>query len=337
MQAKTISFLCPQNKDVLRELLLVRDELAAHDPLMAFQYYKVKENRRAALPVEGLRSGRQDFLQKSSGLISADPVYANDVTDYRSVMIALPYEHYFAFAEETGQGQKIKPGRDNHLLSTSPFMTKILQERYQVEEGQIAACCSPFAWDLQNKAKIDRSRRALFEYFPQAEGKKILAVLKAGLRTDEVREQYKDFPLRDLLAVCGDDWFVLTNMGDLVDAASALPSRFGEHFGYVNYFDRKLNIPYIADAMVSSCPEHVCTFAGLGRKTLGITYRDSSFETLMTREYPDMFITDPSLLVKRAEQLLYSDETNKAFAGAFCQDLTKNPFDTIRELLGEME
>ncbi len=337
MNAKTVSFLSAHDRLIPEDLLLIREDLAEHDPAMDFRFYAVNEYRKDPLVAEGARQARRDFIRGGDRFIYVDPTFRADVRHTASLMVAAPYDCYFALANKAPDGGSApaeKSAGSSRVISTSPFMTQLLQNRLGIAAQQITECASPLVRDLENEAKRREARQNLQQYYPQAEGKKILALIKSGDRTDRIRERYKTFPLRTLLDMCGEDWYLFTNMADVVDAASALPSRYRERFGYVNAFDSQMNMPYLADVMVSSCAHLVCGFAGMGRKTLGMRYEDNQFAAYMTKTYPDHFLSDPGQLAGRLEQLLYAEPAEDEFTRAFHQDREADPYAVVREFLG---
>lgn len=343
MSKKEITFLSSRGRSLSTDLSLVKSYLAqlpGED--LWFRYYLNNELHRNPVAGYGFRRAKKTFCEGMTNAICVDASLASNLNNLapegQRILLAVPYDYQFknmVLMEEKKKQFRLRTmSRFTHIIAGSPFAAELLKRAYRLEDRELIEGVNlPFAWDTVQPDSRQKMQDRIYFYFPQARGKKVLAVIVYG-DEDKKRKDWENFDTKQFTKNLGPDWFVFTNSELLMENAFSMSNRYKENFGYM---DRILPVPsllYLADVLVTNNGRLAAGFSLQKKPVYACQYNKNYFEKYMSLRYPGLYFS-------RADQLLshpfaagpLTEEQNR-----FCAQMSYSdgqaPYETIAGILG---
>lgn len=343
MSKKEITFLSSRGRSLSTDLSLVKNylsQLPGED--LWFRYYLNNEMHKNPVAGYGYRRAKKTFCEGMTNAICVDASLASNLNNLapegQRILLAVPYDYQFknmVLMEEKKKQFRLKTmSRFTHIIAGSPFAAELLKKAYRLEEKELIEGVNlPFAWDTVQPDSRQRMQETIYFYFPQAKGKKVLAIIVYG-DEEKKRKDWESFDIKQFTKNLGEEWFVFTNSELLMENAFSMSNRYKECFGYM---DRVLPVPsllYLADVLVTNNGRLATSFSLQKKPVYACQYNKNYFEKYMSLRYPGMYFS-------RGEQLLTHHFVTDSLTGEqkrFCTQMSYSdgpaPYETVADILG---
>lgn len=343
MSKKEITFLSSRGRSLSTDLSLVKNYLVGlPGENLWLRYYLNNEMHKNPVAGYGYRRAKKTFCEGMTNAICVDTSLAANLNNLapegQRILLAVPYEYQFKnmvrMEEKKKQFRLRTMSRFTHIIAGSPFTAELLKRGYRLEDKELIEGVNlPFAWDTMQPDSRQEMQNRVYFYFPQARGKKVLAVIVYG-DEDKKHKDWESFPVKQFTKNLGEDWFVFTNSEQLMENAFSMSNRYKESFGYV---DRILPVPsllYLADVLITNNGRLAAGFSLQKKPVYACQYNKNYFERYMSLCYPELYFS-------RAEQLLdypFATDSLTAEQKRFCSQMSypdgQGPYETVAEILG---
>lgn len=343
MPEKSITFLSTRGAGLSSDLKLVEENLMKGIGEDGVSYRFFLKNGRSENPMarQGFIRAKREFCESMTNVICADTSLsgvAKAEQESARILLGSPYDYQFKNElilrgkKEDFAGWKTLQGF-THIIPGSPFTEQLVKKAYQLEEVTVlSGLCLPSVWDLNRPEKQEEKREGVTFYFPAAEKKRILALLIYG---DDIKRRtfLKGFDIRRFLKVLGKDWFVMTNLEEMMEAAYTLNARYRDSFGYAGRILPGSDLLYMADALVTNNGRFASYFASRHKPMYCVTYKDNFFERYMKRCHPAMCLVNSEDFMRADFGMDGIPEGQREFDRLFSYEELKSPYETIAELI----
>lgn len=344
MSDKSITFLSNRGAGLNADLNLLEKNLVKMMGKDGFssRFFLKNERRKNPMARQGIERAKIEFCRELANVVCADASLAKGMKFQEGVRILLASPYDYQFKNDMLLKKKGKHGtgwktfrRFTHVVPGCPFTARLMKEGYYMERTELLEdICLPFVWEINRPERQREVREQIGFYFPAVEEKKVLALLLN--REKESRRNFlKNFDLRAFLDCLGEEWFLYTNVEELMESAYALSARYRDSFGYVKRIMSEQDILYVADAMVTNNGRYAGYFASRHKPLYCLKYRRSNFEKYMKAAHPAMYLGNFGELM----QADFSGEGvpvgQKEFDSLFAYSELRCPYDVIGKLLGK--
>ncbi len=293
-----ITFMSTCGRGMGPNLKAVKDMLLSRMKDVTFQYFVQNEKSSDSWKKREIKAAKKDFCETIEHVICQDnSIKREDEQRIKGKRFLLMncYDYMFKNkmeAEEKTLEQKKKLIGFTHLLVTSPFCEKVLEECYDAGKQKVITNVTlPLGWDICHEEKQKRILKNLQFYYPEMKGKKILTIITVGAFKDE--EEMLDVQrLKDMLDKLENDWFVLTNNRNILEVCSSLSSKYKDKLGYTGKLIQESHLLHISDALITNDGMRATCYSMRKKPVYCLNYRNNNFEKYMKKHYPDLFIND---------------------------------------------
>lgn len=341
MIEKSITFLSNRGAGLNSDMRLVERNLVdmLGQDSFSSRFFLKNERRKNPMARQGIERAKMEFCRKLANVICADASLAKGMKFQEGVRILLasPYDYQFknelSLKKRAGGLKTFR--RFTHIVPGCPFTAQLMKDGYYLDKTSLLEdICFPFVWEINRPEMQSEMREEIGFYFPAVKEKKVLALL-LNRDKESWRNFLKKFDLKEFLNYLGEDWFVITNMEDLMEQSYTLSAKYGDSFGYVKRIMPEQNILYVADALVTNNGRYATYFASRHRPVYCMKYRGNYFEKYIKRNHPDMFLENFGKMLQVDFPLEGMPSGQKEFDRLFSYQELKCPYDTIGTLLRE--
>lgn len=342
MSEKSITFLSNRGAGLNSDMNLLEKNLVnmMDQDRFSSRFFLKNERRKNPMARQGIERAKIEFCRELSDVVCADASLAKGMKFQEGVRILLasPYDYQFKNAMllkrkgRKGTGWKTFR-RFTHVVPGCPFTAQLMRNGYYMERTELLEdICLPFVWEINHPERQGEMRKEIGFYFPAVGEKKVLALLLN--REKESRRNFlKSFDLKAFLNHLGEEWFVLTNVEELMEDSYTLSAKYRTSFGYVKRIMPEQDILYVADAMVTNNGRYASYFASRHKPLYCLKYRGSHFEKYMKATHPAMYLSNFGELMQADFSGEGVPERQKEFDRLFAYPELKCPYDAIGALL----
>lgn len=178
-----------------------------------------------------------------------------------------------------------------HIIPGSPFGLQLLKKTGCLNGSKVLKeMCTPFAWYLAQESSVQGAKAELAECCSGAKGKKVLSIVRTGKPNAKTEERYKDFRLSDLMERLGEDWFICTNMPEIVAGSASLPASYRSSFAFLSATWDSPEMAAAADILVTNSASLASSFSGTRKPLYLMRYNDSAFEQYISGTAKELLI-----------------------------------------------
>lgn len=344
MSEKSITFLSNRGAGLNSDMNLLEKNLVNMMDQDSFssRFFLKNERRKNPMARQGIELAKKEFCRELANVVCADASLAKGMKFQEGVRILLasPYDYQFKNGMRLKRKGKQGAGwktfrRFTHVVPGSPFTAQLMRDGYYMERTELLeGICLPFVWEINNPERQREVGEEIRFYFPAVGEKKVLALLLN--REKESRRNFlKSFDLKAFLDYLGEEWFVFTNVEELMEHSYILSAKYRDSFGYVKRIMSEQDILYVADAMVTNNGRYASYFASRHKPLYCLKYRGSYFEKYMKTTHPAMYLRN----FRELMQADFSGEgvpaRQREFDRLFAYPELKCPYDAIGALLRE--
>lgn len=329
IEQKTVSFVSSQGNGMMQDLAAIKKYLTIHEPEMSFRYFFKSEQGGSKMARIAASSLKKRFTARKSHMICADlsiSELGERDTDEKRILIASDYD--FQFERVMSDKRKMAPvslESYTHVFSGTPFTTRVLNEYFDLTGVDVVeGATSPFAWALCQKEREQELKRNLYFYHPQAEGKRIIALITSA--KGEIKEA---MVYRKLMELDLEDSFILTNNLKLYKEICQNESNHEQFAGYCGDMMVASDVLYIADVLITNRGGFAVPFSFLSKPFYWIEYSQNGFERFMKSLYPELNFQEQC----SQSQMFSYQEKHKKFAVDFRNEEKGNPLEVVRGIL----
>lgn len=327
MEETELTFLSSRGTGLNADLKLVQSYLLKNikNQELKFRFFLNSEKSNNDMVNQGVTSAKMKFCENVSSVISTDGSLSANVKKLNPagvrLLLATPYDYQFKNMKYLDDEKDIAHKRKTfkhytHIVSGSPFTSKMLSHFYDLDGKQVMKdFCLPFVWDINQTESQNEIRNALIRYFPAIEKKKIFSLLFYG-EPKKRNRWIEDFDIKKLLGNLGEDWFIITNLQEIVDKIYFMKSKYKDSFGFVNHIMPSQNLLYVSEMLLTNNGRLASYFVSRGKRIYCPEFRGNFFENYMREKYHGMYLEKFSDLisldlnadVKKDEQKMFHDQ-----------------------------
>lgn len=342
----SITYFSVRNRNLNQDLRVVHDALRSYLPDMNVQYYINNEVSDNQYITNMLRASRREFCQYVHHVICMDasvPLsFPNDDGSSVRIFMAALYDYLFeaalGYANDPQKPKKSTYIGCNYILPGSPFASRVLKTAYNMKNSDITTLdqiCLPLSWDIAQEDKRKKVRKRFEYYYPGMKDKKILVIVLADPK--DIKAGLKDnpligFPLKQLLDMVKDEYFVITTSDLLAANAANLSSKYNSSFEVSKNRFTMLDLLYIADVMVTNESRYATGVAPVNKPVYVLGHEDNMFLRYMKKFYPGMVISDFNDILGVDFHADNNSEEQKLFCKEFSYGVDEEPMKKIASL-----
>lgn len=343
MQENSVTFLSSRGSGLNLDLKLLENYLTKHgaEDNYAFRFFLKSERIENMVARQGVSRAKKQFCENAINVICADTSLGKDVKQLgeggNRILLGSPYEYQFKNAllleKKRSKGGWRTFTNYTHIIPGSPFSEKLIREGYQTDHAKILdGIALPLVWDLTQPESREQIRKEIEFYFPGMQGKKVLAIMVYG--EEDNREGFaKNFDVKGLVEKLGEDWFVITNLEPILEAAYALGSKCKDSFGYVDRLFLAQKVLYFSDAMITNNGRFAACMAALKKPIYCVDYKENYFEQYMRECYPELYLTSSEKVLRCDFGTDNMSQAQQRFQQAFSYGEWKCPYEIVRNLV----
>jgi len=346
MSEKSITFLSNRGAGLNSDMRLVERNLVnlLGQDNFSSRFFLKNERRKNPMARQGIERARKDFCRELENVVCADASLAKGMKFREGVRILLASPYDYQFKNELLLKKKGKQSegwktfrRFTHIVPGSPFAAHLMKDGYYLNNiSLLEDICLPFVWEINRPERRREMREEIGFYFPAVKEKKVLAILLT--REKESRRNFlKYFDLKGFLKHLGEDWFVITNVEEMMEQSYTLSAKYGDSFGYIKRIMPEQDILYVADGLVTNNGRYATYFASRHRPIYCLKHKGSYFEKYMRKFHPAMFLGNFREMLQADFPLEGLPEGQQEFDRFFSYQELKCPYDAIGALLGNKE
>lgn len=346
MSEKSITFLSNRGAGLNADMNLLEKNLVnmINQNDFSSRFFLKNERRKNPMARQGIELARKEFCRELANVVCADASLAKGMRFQEGVRILLASPYDYQFKNEMNLRKRGKRGtgwktfrRFTHVVPGSPFTARLMREGYYLENTELLeGICLPFVWEMNVPERQKAVGEEIGFYFPAVGEKKVLALLLN--REKESRRNFlKNFDLKSFLDYLGEEWFVFTNVEELMENSYTLGAKYKNSFGYVKRIMSEQDILYVADAMVTNNGRYASCFASRHKPLYCLKYRGSYFEKYIKTTHPAMYLRNFRELMQADFSVEGVPEGQREFDQLFSYPELKCPYDAIGALLRREE
>ncbi len=345
MSQEKITFISTRGRGMDTELKLIKNGIALAKEDVSFQYFIKNEITDNKAYVEGLKSMKKTLIDNSDHVICMDMSINVKVSGMakggKRVLMMAPfnYLHEAMFQKQNNPKAPNKKGavKFTHVYSTSPFNTELLAKTYNTKNVKIIeGFATPYAHYIADE-KVKKEHRELLEfYFPNAKGKKIIAMMLRG-KMEPGKEKWF-LPKVDwakFLDSLGDEWFFVTDNPEILELASVLPADKYNNFGYTNRLFAGQKVCAVSDILITNYGLYAGYQASKRQPFYTMPYNNSNYERYIKKNYPELSIDNEQQLLGIVDHATKHVELHREASEYYSYAPDKDIIEDIAKLLSE--
>lgn len=333
MSVKKVAVLSSLGRAMTEELKLVKNQLEDEVEDYEFNYFFLNEKAGNSSVKKGVAAAKKDFCSIAQHYISIDgslPKMVKNDTKCAKILLLSHYDYLFK------ESKTVEPKKTfekyTHIICGSPFAKRVLKENYKLDTVTVIdEVCLPMAYEtaVGEKRKIIYDR--LKSIYPHIVGKKIVSLAITGKNRDS--EAWNEEVLLSFLKELGENYFFITNSGELLELSKNISGKYIDRMGYVDSFMMLSDLVYVSDMLCTDSGQIATTFVATGNTTISYGITNNAFTEYMNKAYPTLSVDSAEALarvIKGEEELV---RERKRFYNEFFYPTEVNPYDVIREIL----
>ena len=335
MASTNISFLSCRGRGMSYDMNLIHTHLSQIISDAEFRYFVTNEVSSNYMVRQGITASKKIFCKKIENLICTDISLTNQMdistSKGKRVLVAVPFGYQFekAVLYEEKQEKKDTLKNFSHILVSSPFTKSVFEKNYNLEGVEILdGICSPFAWEINQEECRQQRKEELSFYYPELTGKKVLAIMTNGKLSAKKKEEWDAFDFKQFIDQLDENWFILTNCKQVLNASSKLSNQYKTRLGFVSNLLSGADILYVADTLITNNSMYASCFASRRKPLYCLEYSNTNMEKYVQKNFKDAYLE--SLADFSFENNLEKTDLT------FCEHLSylpeKDPYEVIKNI-----